>query len=99
ATDHTSGHKAQMTCSPPRATPDVLQGRPLGGDELALTRTAKRPRRTAPTVTIVLTRLERAGWATSQWQGGTHTTRPRRRYYQLHPDYTDAARALIDTHR
>jgi len=88
-----------MTFKPTRATLDVLQVLLLGGDELDLTRIAKRTRRTTPTITIVLMRLERAGWATSQWQGGTHTTRPRRRYYQLHPDYTDAARALIDTHR
>ena len=71
------------------ATADVLEvlldaGEPVWG--LRIVKVTGRP---AGSVYPILERLERLGWATSQWDEGSNRTGPRRRLYLL----SDGAKA------
>ena len=78
-----------------RATIDVLTVL-LDSDEprwgLELIKLTGRP---SGTVYPLLDRLERAGWATSDWDDDVLRPGPRRRMYQLTPDGTVAARDAL----
>lgn len=83
------------------ATLDVLTVLLEGGEDLTGLGIAKRARRMSGSVTVVLMRLERAGWVTSDWEAGTVEGRdwPRRRFYALAPMHAASARALVARRR
>ena len=71
------------------ATADVLEVLLDAGDPVWGLRIVKGTGRSAGSVYPILERLERLGWATSQWDEDTDRTGPRRRLYLL----SDGARA------
>lgn len=71
------------------ATADVLEVLLDAGDPVWGLRIVKVTGRSAGSVYPILERLERLGWATSQWDEDTDRTGPRRRLYLL----SDGARA------
>ena len=71
------------------ATADVLETLLEAGDPVWGLRIVKTTGRPAGSVYPILEKLERLGWATSQWEDDADRAGPRRRLYVL----SDAARA------
>ncbi|MCD1573039.1 PadR family transcriptional regulator [Agromyces mediolanus] len=84
-----------------RVTPptlDVLEVL-LGADAVWGLLVIKESGRNPGTVYPILDRLERLGWATSEWGDEPERSGPRRKYYALTAEGRDAAAALLAARR
>lgn len=77
------------------ATADVLEVLLNAGDPVWGLRIVKATGRPAGSVYPILERLERLGWATSQWDEDTHRTGPRRRLYLLSDGAKSSALTVV----
>src|SRR6185295_13835879 len=86
----------------PRRTPamlEVLNALLTGQNATHGYAIAQGLRRPSGTVVPILARLERLGWATSFWEPAATAARgARRRLYQLTPEGTAGARAMLEGH-
>ena len=77
------------------ATVDVLDALLQGGGAVWGLRVIKSTGRPAGTVYPILDRLERAGWATSEWEADDERPGPRRRLYALSAEGAVAAAEVV----
>ena len=77
------------------ATADVLEVLLNAGDLVWGLRIVKATGRPAGSVYPILERLERLGWATSQWDEDTDRTGPRRRLYLLSDGAKSSALTVV----